>query len=62
MCIAVAVGERASYLMFTQGMYILETPFNPTNDNKGKHVLYIPGTLIYTGKHVLNNTRYSNLY
>jgi len=30
-------------LIYTQGMYILHVPFDPTDENRGSQTLYIPG-------------------
>jgi len=30
-------------LIYTQGMYIMHAPFNPSDENRGGQTLYIPG-------------------
>ena len=38
-----AVGDKPTYLMFTQGMSIMQVPFNPSAAEPGKQTLLIPG-------------------
>lgn len=35
--------SSTSYLVYTQGMYIMHVPFTPTTANPGGQILYIPG-------------------
>lgn len=39
----VARPPSGSYLMYTQGMYIMETPFVPSSSETGKQILFNPG-------------------
>lgn len=35
--------SSASYLLYAQGMYIMEVPFRPSANSPGKQTLHIPG-------------------
>lgn len=41
-CTATSVSS-SSYLLYAQGMYIMEVPFSPSTTNPGKQTLYVPG-------------------
>lgn len=42
-CLSAGARLETNYLMYTQGMYIMNVPFNPTDSNPGGQTLYIPG-------------------
>jgi len=48
-------------LIYTQGMYIMHVPFNPSEENTGSQTLYIPG-LTFLFNFVLKKTLFSSLF
>ena len=41
----VATAPSGDMLIYTQGMYIMHVPFNPSETNPGGQTLYIPGLI-----------------